>query len=99
MKTAPRAWIVCYDISDEKRLRAVYRVVRSFGERLQYSVYLCRLTPMRLARLQSALDEVIAPTKDRVLLVPLGPADQPGSWGVKRMGTQRTDATLVPKVF
>jgi len=99
MRTAPRAWIVCYDISDEKRLRAVYRVIRSFGDRLQYSVYICRLTPMRLARLELALEEVIAPTKDRILMVPLGPADQPGTWGVKRMGTQRADADLGPQVF
>jgi CRISPR-associated protein Cas2 len=34
-------YIVAYDIRDEVRLRRVHDVVRGYGIRLQYSVFLC----------------------------------------------------------
>ncbi|HZT68334.1 MAG TPA: CRISPR-associated endonuclease Cas2, partial [Terriglobia bacterium] len=31
------SYLVCYDISDDKRLRKVHKVMRGFGDHLQYS--------------------------------------------------------------
>ena len=31
-------YIVCYDICDDKRLRQVFKTMRSYGDHLQYSV-------------------------------------------------------------
>jgi CRISPR-associated protein Cas2 len=44
------SYLICYDISDEKRLRKVFKAIRSYGDHLQYSVFECRLTPMDLTR-------------------------------------------------
>jgi CRISPR-associated protein Cas2 len=75
--------MVCYDICGKgspARLRKVYRILRAHGDHLQYSVFRCALTPMRLEELQSALEDVIAPDRDQVLFVPLGQAEHPSSW-------------------
>ena len=37
-------YLVCYDISDPKRLRKVAQTCEDFGVRRQFSVFLCRLT-------------------------------------------------------
>jgi CRISPR-associated protein Cas2 len=42
--------LVCYDISDDKRLRKVFQSMRKFGDHSQYSVFECQLTAMDLAR-------------------------------------------------
>lgn len=74
-----RRYLVAYDISDEKRWRAVYDAVRSHGDRLQYSVYLCDLTPIERIGLLTALRGAINHRVDRVAIVDLGEVN-PG-WG------------------
>jgi CRISPR-associated protein Cas2 len=68
-------FVVTYDISDQARLRKVYKVMRGFGRHLQYSVFLCDLSALNLARLKAGLLEVIASEQDQVLIVDLGPTD------------------------
>ncbi len=72
MRAEPKVYLVCYDICDARRLRQIHRTVRGYGERLQYSVYLCELPPIRLAELRADLEEIVAATEDQVLIVPLG---------------------------
>ena len=42
------SYLICYDISDDKRLRKVFKAMRNFGDHLQYSVFECQLTPSDL---------------------------------------------------
>ncbi len=67
------SYLICYDITDPARLRAVHRLVDGYGQRLQYSVYRCSLTDTQKVRLEAALRERINHREDRVLLVELGP--------------------------
>ena len=67
-----REYLVCYDISDARRLRAVFRIVRGYGDALQYSVFRCLLSGTEKVRLLAELDEVIHARDDQVLLVDLG---------------------------
>lgn len=86
---APSLFLVCYDICGDgapKRLRRVYRILRAHGDHLQYSVFRCSLTPMRLEELQSDLEDVIHHGLDQVLFVPLGRADAPRSWRAFTLG-------------
>ena len=32
-------YLVCYDVCEDKRLRAVHKTMRDFGDHLQYSVF------------------------------------------------------------
>lgn len=72
MNTAPKMYLVCYDIADPKRLRAVYKTMRGFGDHMQFSVFRCTLSPTQIAKMRAALDRIIQHDDDQVLIVPLG---------------------------
>ena len=65
------SYLVCYDISDPKRLRKVATVCEDFGYRRQYSVFLCRLSPTDMVRLRNRLYDLIDLKADQVLFIPL----------------------------
>lgn len=65
-------YLVAYDISDPRRLRAVHKVVRGFGDSMQYSVFVCDLTTAERYQLVAALIDVIDRRADRVAIVTLG---------------------------
>ncbi len=67
-------YIVTYDISDPKRLRRVFRLLKGYGEWLQLSVFQCTLGPLRHRRLINELDGEIKKMEDHVLIFCLGPA-------------------------
>ena len=51
-------------------------IVEGYGDRLQLSVFQCRLTARRRIELAARLEEVIRPDRDSVLFLDLGPADK-----------------------
>lgn len=65
------SYLVCYDISDKKRLRKVATICEDFGYRKQLSVFLCRLSATDFVRLRSRLYDVIHLEQDQVLFIPL----------------------------
>src|SRR3954468_8103774 len=65
-----RWWLVCYDVRDAKRLRKTAKHMEGYGERMQYSVFRCWLTPREMERLRWELTEILTP-EDDVLLIPL----------------------------
>ena len=80
------SYLVCYDICDAKRLQQVHRVMRGFGDHLQYSVFECQLTPMDLVRCRSELSEIIHHEQDQVLFIDLGPAEGRGDRVITALG-------------
>ncbi len=83
-----RWWLVCYDVRDPVRLRRTARILEGAGERIQYSVFRCWLSPTQMNELRWNLTEVLEP-EDDVLLIPLCPRC------VRGMATTHT-ATKVP---
>ena len=65
------SYLVCYDISNPKRLRKVATACEDYGVRKQYSVFLCRLSPLELAKLHHRLHGIIHHGEDQVLFIPL----------------------------
>ena len=65
-------YLVTYDICDPKRLRKVYRLMRGYGDHLQYSVFLCRLNASRRTTLEHRLEAIMNLRDDQVLFVKLG---------------------------
>jgi CRISPR-associated protein Cas2 len=63
-------WLVCYDVRDDKRLRRTAKHMEGYGERIQYSVFRCWLTPREMERLRWELTQLLE-TEDDVLLIPL----------------------------
>ena len=65
--------LVTYDIADTEsvgasRLRRIAEVCGKYGQRVQLSVFECRLSPERLARLISEIQDVIDSHRDSVIV-------------------------------
>lgn len=67
-----RDFLVTYDISDDKRLRAVFKLMKGFGDHVQLSVFRCSLNKMEMAELVSKLSALIHHPVDQVLIISLG---------------------------
>lgn len=68
-------YVVTYDIANERRWRAIFRLMHGYGEWLQLSVFQCRLSRRRHVEMLSRLTSTISDTEDHVLVVDLGPAE------------------------
>ena len=84
------SYLVCYDISDDKRLRKVFSIMRGFGDHLQYSIFECQWTPSDLIRCRAELNKVIHHQEDQVLFVNLGPAEGRGERVITALGKPYT---------
>ncbi len=71
-----RLYIVTYDISDPKRWRQVFRIMKGYGRWVQLSVFQCRLTARRRIEMAMRLEEVIHHRDDHVLILDVGLADK-----------------------
>ncbi|MBQ8708440.1 MAG: CRISPR-associated endonuclease Cas2 [Succinivibrionaceae bacterium] len=54
-------YVVAYDVSDDKLRRKVAKFLEGHGQRLQYSVFCCRLNENELAKLMKDLEKLISP--------------------------------------
>jgi CRISPR-associated protein Cas2 len=70
-----RLYLVAYDIRDSKRLRQVHKIMKGYGDGVQYSVFLCTLSRSELIELKWDLGDVINEAADQVLIVDLGLED------------------------
>ncbi len=73
-----RLYIVCFDVSDDGRLRAVSKTLEDFGERVQRSVFECHLDDAEHRLLQQKVEGLIDPQADSVRYYSLCPKDQKG---------------------
>ena len=62
--------LLAYDVHDEHRLRRTAKTLEGYGERLQYSVFRCKLSDRQLERLRWELSRIMA-EEDSLLIVPL----------------------------
>ena len=58
--------VVAYDIPDDRRRLKVAKVLLGYGERMQYSVFECRVTKVEYLRMKERLDELIEPEEDAI---------------------------------
>lgn len=79
-------YLVCYDICDDKRLRAVFKAMRDFGDHLQYSIFECQFTASELIRCRETLRRLINHAEDQVLFVCLGPSAGRGDRVISALG-------------
>ncbi len=81
-----QTYIVTYDVSDPKRLRKVFRLMKGYGDHVQLSVFRCELTPRRLVELRAALTREIHHDEDQVIFVDVGPEDGRAATAISAMG-------------
>ena len=59
-------FVVSYDIPEDKRRTKIHKVLKSYGQRVQLSVFECQLTDAQYAKLRSRLSKLIQPNQDSV---------------------------------
>jgi CRISPR-associated protein Cas2 len=79
-------YLICYDISDEKRLRRVFKICKDYGSHLQYSVFESDLSQIEKTELERKLSAEINTREDQVLFVELGPATCRGERVIQALG-------------
>lgn len=67
-----RHYLISYDICNDLRLRRVHGIVRDFGQAVQYSVFLARLSETQKAELIRRLAKIVHHDEDQVLFFDLG---------------------------
>ena len=67
-----RTYLVCYDVSEPKRLQRVHAKMLGYGEPAQYSVFVCDLSRKELAMMRADLDDQIDSSVDRIMVVDMG---------------------------
>lgn len=81
-----KTYLVCYDVCDDRRLHRVHKIMRGYGDRLQYSVFECQLTAADLVRCRHRLAGVIDHSVDQVIFVDLGPVEGRGDRVITAIG-------------
>ncbi|MBO0802474.1 MAG: CRISPR-associated endonuclease Cas2 [Nocardiopsaceae bacterium] len=71
---ARQRYLVAYDIRDDRRLRAIAKCMEGYGERIQYSVFLCDLSDRERIALRGDITTLMKLPEDSVMIVDLGPA-------------------------
>ncbi len=69
---ARRRYLIAYDISDDRRLRRVCKVMEEFGERIQYSVFICDLSAMEHVQWTTRIRGEMNLFADSVIEIDLG---------------------------
>lgn len=79
-------YLVCYDICNPLRLAKVGKTMLGFGDRVQYSVFECRMSREDLVRCQQRLTKIINTREDQVMFVNLGPENGRGDRVITAIG-------------
>lgn len=91
-------YLVTYDISDPKRLRKVFKLMKGYGEHLQLSVFRCDLAKMTLAEMKAELNEEINAVEDQVLIIDVGPSEGRGAEVFESLGRAYVEDGREPNV-
>ena len=71
--SAEKRWrLVCYDVRDAKRYRALYKIMKGVGRRIQFSVFRCRLDDREVEQLRWELAKILDAV-DQLLVIDLCP--------------------------
>lgn len=73
---ARRRFLIAYDIADPVRLRRVCKTMTAYGDRLQYSVFICDLSGAELVHARAEVEQLMVMTEDSVVIADLGDHDE-----------------------
>lgn len=79
-------FLVTYDVSDPRRLRKVFKLLKGYGTHLQLSVFSCDLTEMTQVMMRAAVAGAINHAEDSVLIIDVGPSDGRGATSFECLG-------------
>jgi len=68
-------YMICFDVSDEKRLRNIAKTLENYGQRVQKSVFEAHLEPEQLYKLKEQIGKIMDEEVDQVRYYTLCPKD------------------------
>jgi CRISPR-associated protein Cas2 len=71
-RDAARRYLVAYDVPDDRRRVRIAKKLGSYGDRVQFSVFIVDVRPARLVRLRSELERLMYMDEDSVLICEIG---------------------------
>jgi CRISPR-associated protein Cas2 len=71
---ARRRYLVTYDIREDRRLRSIATCMEGYGERIQYSVFVCDLSEQEAVLMRSDVEARMKQSEDSVMIILLGRA-------------------------
>ncbi len=89
-----RCYLVCYDISDAKRWRRIFRAMKGYGEHWQYSVFFCVLKEIDRVRMQSELEAELNLKADQCIIIDLGADEESAREAVAVLGESLPKAQM-----
>lgn len=81
--------LIAYDVVDDARRSRLAKLLESYGDRIQYSVFLIDVTAAQEVRLKRAAVSVIEAAVDSILYCRLGAADGPAQDRLEFVGRKR----------
>ncbi|WP_426716402.1 CRISPR-associated endonuclease Cas2 [Corynebacterium auriscanis] len=72
MRKDTRRNIIAYDIPHDRRRTKVAKILGTYGDRVQYSVFVVDCSPAALIRLKMEVEEIIDSAADSILFCDLG---------------------------
>ncbi|MDK9319344.1 CRISPR-associated endonuclease Cas2 [Propionibacterium freudenreichii] len=80
-------FLIAYDVPDDRRRTRLATVLKGYGERVQYSVFMVDCPPSHLLVLRHDLTDAMDIDEDSVVICDLGMSAHPNrgcrSWGLK----------------
>lgn len=70
-----RFYLVSYDIPSDRRRARIFKLLRGWGERVQFSVFCCQLNPRERHTLLVELKYRMNQDEDQTLIVDAGPVE------------------------
>ncbi len=92
---ARHRYLITYDISDPRRLRHVCKTMEEYGDRIQYSVFICDLSRTELLHARTDIEAILEPQEDSVVIIDLG---EPDHSAIIFIGRRRNLPTTKPKI-
>ncbi len=83
---ARRRYLIAYDIAHPRRLRLTCKLMEGYGDRLQYSVFLCDLNTAEMATWEREIRPVLDLGEDSIVIIDLG---RPGKTAIRCVGIAR----------
>lgn len=81
-----RRYLIAYDIAHPRRLRLTCKVMEGYGDRLQYSVFLCDLSGAELAQWERDIRPILDLSEDSIVIIDLG---RPEAMRMRCLGVTR----------
>ncbi len=70
MAESKNYYLICYDIRDPKRWRKAYKLLKGYGENIQFSIFRVRLNQRDREQLRWKLEQILA-QEDSLLIAGL----------------------------